>query len=110
MFTGRLYDSAELLDAGFARSIHSPDALLDAAYALAEEFVHNSAPVSVALTRRLLWRMLCATDPVEAHRLESRGLAKRGSSDDAREGVAAFLERRPAQFAMSVALDCPDIF
>lgn len=110
MFTGRLYNADEMLAAGFARSVHPADGVLDAAYALAQDFLRDSAPVSVALTRQLLWRMLGATGPADAHLLESRALAKRGSSADAREGVNAFLEKRPAVFEMSVARDYPDVF
>lgn len=110
MFTGRLYDADEMLAAGFARSVHPAGAVLDAAYAIAQDFLRDSAPVSVALTRQLLWRMLGATGPADAHLLESRALAKRGSSADAREGVDAFLQKRPAVFGMSVARDYPDVF
>ena len=109
MFTGRLYSADELLDAGFVRAVHPCPELLSSAYAMATEFVEHSAPVSVALTRQLLWRMYGALEPADAHHAESKALAKLGSSLDAREGVQAFLERRPAVFVMSSSKDFPDI-
>ncbi|MCV7411383.1 enoyl-CoA hydratase-related protein [Mycobacterium florentinum] len=109
MFTGRLYSADELLDASFVRGVHPCLELLPSAYAIANEFVEHSAPVSVALTRQLLWRMYGAAEPARAHLLESRALAKLGASVDAREGVQAFLERRPASFVMSPSRDLPDV-
>ncbi len=110
MLTGRLNSADELLDARFVRSVHSGAQLLPAAYAIAGEFAEHSAPVSVALTRQLLWRMCGAAGPADAHRIESKALALLGSSADAREGVTAFLERRPASFVMSASRDVPDVF
>jgi enoyl-CoA hydratase/carnithine racemase len=109
MFTGRLYSADELLDARFVRGVHPCSQLLPSAYAIADEFVEHSAPVSVALTRQLLWRVYGAADPADAHHIESKALAKLGSSLDAREGVQAFLERRPASFAMSASRDLPNV-
>jgi enoyl-CoA hydratase/carnithine racemase len=103
MLTGRIIDASEALAAGLVRSLHAPDELLPAAYALAREIVDNTAPVSAAMTRQLLWRMLGAQDATVAHRVESRGLAERSRSDDAREGVASFLEKRPPQFTGRVS-------
>jgi enoyl-CoA hydratase/carnithine racemase len=108
--TGRLFGPEEALDAGLVRSIHAPDELLPAAYELAREIADNSAPVSVALTRQLMWRMLGASHPMESHRAESRGLASRGKSADAVEGVTSFLEKRPADFPLRVSTDLPDAF
>ena len=82
------------------RSVHAPDDLLPAAYALAAEIAQNTAPVSVALSRQLMWRMLGAPHPMEAHRIDSRAIASRGASADAVEGVMAFLEKRDAQFPL----------
>ncbi|MCX2929887.1 enoyl-CoA hydratase-related protein [Mycobacterium sp. CVI_P3] len=110
MITGKLYSVDELLDARFVRSVHPVGQLLPAAHALANEFVEQSAPVSVAVTRQLLWQMYGASGPLDAHRIESEALARLGSSPDAREGVQAFLERRPARFSMSATRDFPDVF
>jgi enoyl-CoA hydratase/carnithine racemase len=110
MFSGRLYPADELRDAGLVRDVHPTSELLAAAYAIADELVEQSAPVSIALTRQLLWRMYGAANPVDAHHLESKALARIGSSSDAREGVQAFLDRRPASFTMSASRDVPDLF
>ena len=72
--------------------------------------VAESAPVSVALTRQLIWRMLGATDPIDAHSADSRALEVQGASADAFEGVTAFLEKRPARFTRKVSRDLPDVW
>ncbi|ORW99278.1 hypothetical protein AWC29_28350 [Mycobacterium triplex] len=110
MFSGRLYSADELRHAGLVRDVHPGPELLTAAYAIADELVGQSAPVSIALTRQLLWRMYGAADPADAHQLESKALARIGSSTDAREGVQAFLDRRPASFTMSASRDVPELF
>jgi len=110
VFTGRVFGAEEALAGGLVRSLHRPDELMAAAMVLAREIAENTAPVSVALSRQMLWRMLGAEHPMEAHRVDSRGILVRGSSDDAREGVTAFLEKRPARFPMAVSDGLPDIF
>jgi enoyl-CoA hydratase/carnithine racemase len=108
--TGRVFGADEALAAGLVRSVHEPDELLPAAYALAHEIADNAAPVSLALTRQMFWRMLGADHPMSAHQLDSRAVQARGVSDDAREGVTAFLEKRPARFPDRVSTDLPDFF
>jgi enoyl-CoA hydratase/carnithine racemase len=108
--TGRLFGPDEALEAGLVRSAHPSFELLPAAYELAREIADNSSPVSVALTRQLMWRMLGASHPMEAHRAESRGLYSRGTSADAVEGVTSFLEKRAADFPQRVSTDLPDAF
>ncbi|MFZ0716400.1 crotonase/enoyl-CoA hydratase family protein [Mycobacterium sp.] len=105
--TGRVFDAAEALDAGLVRSVYPPEDLLPAAYAVAAEIVANTAPVSVALNRQMLWRMLGAEHPMVAHELDSRLGQSRGASADAKEGVTAFLEKRGAQFPDRVSVDMP---
>ena len=105
--TGRVFDAAEALAGGLVRSVHAPDDLLPAAHALATEIATNTSAVSVAMTRQMLWRMLGAAHPMEAHRIDSRAIANLGRSHDAREGVVAFLEKRPAQFSDQVPQDIP---
>ena len=95
--TGRVFSAQEGLDAGLLRSLHSADELLRAARALAREIAENTAPVSVALARQMMWRMLGAEHPMFAHRADSRGMLARGQSADAAEGITSFLEKRPAQ-------------
>jgi enoyl-CoA hydratase/carnithine racemase len=108
--TGRVFGAEEALAGGLVRSLHEPDALLDAARALAEEIVTTTSPVSVALARRMLWRMLGASHPMAAHRVDSRGIVIRGRSDDVREGIASFMEKRPPHFPGRVSDGLPDIF
>ena len=108
--TGRVFDAQEALDGGLVRSIHSSDQLLSAARALATEIADNTAPVSVALSRLMMWRMLGAAHPMDAHRVDSRGIQLRGRSRDVAEGVMSFLEKRPAAFPDTVSADMPDIF
>jgi enoyl-CoA hydratase/carnithine racemase len=105
--TGRVFDAAEALDRGLVRSVHAADDLLPAAYALATEIAVNTSAVSVAMTRQMLWRMLGAEHPMAAHRIDSPAIANLGRSNDAREGVVAFLEKRPASFTDQVPADIP---
>ena len=108
--TGRLVPAAEAREAGLVRSVHPADGLLPAARALAREIADNAAPVSVALTRQMMWRGLGMADPMEAHRVDSRAVFARGRSGDAREGVASFLEKRPPAYPDRVSRDMPDFF
>jgi enoyl-CoA hydratase/carnithine racemase len=107
--TGRVFSAQEGLEAGLLRSLHPKAELLDAARALALEIAENTSPVSVALARRLMWRMLGAEHPMMAHRADSRGMVARGQSADAVEGVTAFLEKRPAVFPDRVSDGLPDV-
>jgi enoyl-CoA hydratase/carnithine racemase len=107
--TGRVFDAQEALEGGLVRSVHPAGELLDAAGALAREIADNAAPVSVALARRMMWRMLGAEHPMVAHRADSRGMYYRGRSADAAEGIASFLERRPARFPDRISDGLPDI-
>ncbi len=109
-FSGRVFDAAEALAGGLVSQVLPPDRLLPAAQALACEIADNAAPVSVALTRQMLWRMLGAEHPMDAHRVDSRAIFTRGASADAREGVTAFLEKRAAKFPDRVSSDMPPFF
>ena len=108
--TGRLFEAKEALDGGLVRSTHRSHKLLDVARELAAEIADNAAPVSVSLGRRLLWDMLGAPHPMDAHRADSRAMFSRGQSADAREGVTSFLEKRPAVFTDKVSDGLPDIY
>jgi enoyl-CoA hydratase/carnithine racemase len=105
--TGRVFGADEALAAGLVRSVHPPGELLPAAMSLASEIAGNTAPVSVALNRQLMWRMLGADHPMAAHELESRLLAERGHSADAREGIDSFLAKRDPRFPDRVSADLP---
>ncbi|HWE33480.1 MAG TPA: crotonase/enoyl-CoA hydratase family protein [Solirubrobacteraceae bacterium] len=107
--TGRVFGASEALNGGLVRSIHPRAELLPTAYALAREVAENTAPVSVALARKMMWRMLGAAHPRDAHRADSLAMYARGRSADAREGVAAFLEKRPAEFPDKVSDGLPDV-
>ena len=107
--TGRVFSAQEGLEGGLLRSLHPPAELLGAARDLAREIADNTAPVSVALARRMLWRMLGAEHPMLAHRADSRGMLYRGQSADAVEGVTSFLEKRGARFSDRVSDGLPDI-
>ena len=109
-YSGRVFTAEEALAGGLVRSVHQPDELLPAARAIAAEIVDNTSPVSVALTRRMMWAMMTADHPMEAHRVDSRAISARGRSADAREGVESFLEKRPAVFTDKVSDGLPDIF
>jgi enoyl-CoA hydratase/carnithine racemase len=109
-FTGRMISADEAKEARLVRSVHAPEDLLPAARAIAREIAENTAPVSVALSRQMLWRMLGADHPMQAHRVDSRAINSRGASDDAREGVMSFLEKRPANFPVKVSDGLPEVF
>jgi enoyl-CoA hydratase/carnithine racemase len=107
--TGRVFSAQEGLEGGLIRSLHPKEELLEAARAIGREIAQNTAPVSVALARQLMWRMLGAEHPMLAHRADSRGMVARGQSADAVEGVTSFLEKRPAVFPDRVSADLPEI-
>jgi enoyl-CoA hydratase/carnithine racemase len=108
--TGRVFDAQEALAGGLVSKVVKPEELLPAAYALAREIADNTAPVSVALTRQMLWRMLGADHPMEAHKVDSKSIYARGRQGDAREGVMSFLEKRPAKFTDKVSQDMPPFY
>jgi enoyl-CoA hydratase/carnithine racemase len=109
-YTGRVFSADEALAGGLVRSVHQPDDLLPTARSIAAEIVDNAAPVSVALTRRMLWAMLTKDHPMEGHRVDSRAIQHRGRSADANEGVESFLAKRPAVFTDRVSDGLPDVF
>ncbi|GGB44600.1 enoyl-CoA hydratase [Tistrella bauzanensis] len=110
VYTGRVFNADEALARGLVRSVHAPDDLLPAARALAREIADNAAPVSVAMARQMLWRLQAEDHPMAAHRIDSRAIVSRGRSSDVEEGIKAFLEKRPAQFANTVSADMPDVY
>src|SRR3954453_9943209 len=107
---GRVFTAAEALEGGLVRSVHAGDELPGATRALTSEIAANTAPVSVALARRMLWALLCADHPMEAHKADSRAMFARGQSADAREGVTSFLEKRPAEFTDRVSDGLPELY
>jgi enoyl-CoA hydratase/carnithine racemase len=110
VYSGRVFPVAEAHEAGLVRSVHPPEELIPAARAIASEIAENTSAVSVALSRQMLWRMLGADHPMEAHRVDSPGVFAMGQSPDAREGVGSFLEKRPPRFTMRPSTDMPHFF
>lgn len=109
-FSGRVFPADEALKGGLVQEVTAPDDLLPRARAIAAEIAENTAPVSVALTRQMMWRMLGADHPMEAHKVDSRGIAQLGVSPDVKEGVESFLEKRPPEFSMKPSTDMPDFY
>lgn len=110
MLTGATFSAQDALAAGLVRSLHADDDLMPAARTLAAGIAAQGAPVSVALTRQMLWRSLGMAHPMEAHRIESRGIYLRARASDVREGVQSFLDKRLPTFTDRVSTDMPDIF
>ena len=108
--TGRVFPAAEALAGRLVSRVVPAADLLPAARALAREIADNTAPVSVALSRQMIWRMLGADHPMEAHKIDSRLIFERGRSGDAKEGVTAFLEKRAARFPDTVSAGMPATF
>lgn len=108
LYTGRRVSADEAKEAGLVTAIYKPEDLLPEARKLARQIADNSAPVAVALNRQMLWRGLGMTHPMEAHRVESRGIYSQGRSADAVEGVRSFLQKRPPEFPGRVSQDMPD--
>ncbi len=110
VFTGRVFKGTEAHEAGLVQHLCQPDELLPKAYELAREIADNTSAVSVAVSRHLLWKMLGADHPMEAHKVDSKAIYTLGQGADAAEGVTSFLEKREARYPMKVPSDLPDFF
>jgi len=110
VYSGRVFDAQEALRGGLVREVLPEDELLPKAREIAREIADNTAPVSIALSRQLIWRMAGADHPMEAHKMDSRSIFSRGASADAKEGVMSFLEKRPATYPCKVSEDMPVFF
>jgi enoyl-CoA hydratase/carnithine racemase len=108
-YKGDVFGAEEAMAGGLVQAIHKPEELIPAARALAKELTADSAPVSIAMTRQMLWRMMGANHPIDAHRMDSRAIWYRGRQEDAKEGIVSFLEKRPADYANKVSSDMPDL-
>jgi len=108
--TGRVFSAEEALAGGLVSRVVPHEDLLPTARALAAEIAENTSAISVALSRQLLWKMLGADHPMEAHRLDSQAVHAMGRSADAHEGVASFLEKRAPAFRMKVSQEMPGFF
>lgn len=107
---GEVFPAEDALAGGLVRSVHEPDDLLPAAYALARRLTESSSPVSIAVARKMMWRMLGADHPMEAHKVDSRGILERGRSEDVKEGINSFFEKRAPQFPDKVSDGLGTIF
>ena len=109
-FSGRVFSPEEAKEGGLIRSIHPADKLLEEANKIAQEIVENTSAVSVAMTRQMLWKLLGADHPMEAHKVDSRAIYELGQGGDAKEGVESFLEKRSPEFPSKVSEDMPDFY
>jgi len=109
-FSGRVMPAQELKEGGLVRDVVPLEKLMPTAYAIAREIADHTAPVSIALMRQMLWRSLGMPHPMDAHRIESRGISTRGQTPDAKEGVKSFVEKRLPHFPCTVSKDMPDYF
>ncbi len=108
--SGRVFSPEEAKEGGLIRSIHPADKLLEEANKIAQEIVENTSAVSVAMTRQMLWKLLGADHPMEAHKVDSRAIYELGQGGDAKEGVESFLEKRPPEFPSKVSEDMPEFY
>ena len=109
-YSGKVFNAQEAYEGGLIRKPLAPEELLPRAREIAREIVENTSSVSVTLIRHMMWRMLNADHPMEAHKIDSRGIYHRGKSPDSKEGVESFLEKRPAVFPDKVSADMPPYF
>ena len=108
--SGEVFPAEEAMAGGLIRSVHEPDDLLPAAYALARKLTESSSAVSIAVARKMMWRMLGADHPMAAHKVDSRGILERGRSEDVKEGINSFFEKRAPQFPDKVSDGLGTIF
>ena len=109
-YSGRIFDAEEAKAGGLIRSIHSQGELMDAARELAAEIAQNTSAISVAMTRAMMWRLSGTEHPMMAHRIDSRAIYRLSRGEDAKEGIASFLEKRPPQYPGKVSQDMPDFY
>jgi enoyl-CoA hydratase/carnithine racemase len=108
-YSGRVFHAQEALEGKLVSRVVAPQELLPTARTVARSFIDKTSPVSVALIRQMLWRMLAAPHPMDAHRIDSKAMFHRGRSVDVKEGIASFLEKRPPRFTDTVSGDLPDL-
>ena len=109
-YSGKVFSPDEALNGGLIRGVYAKDDLLPEAERIAKEIIDNTSPVSISLTRQMLWKMLTADHPMEAHKIDSRAIYNLGKGKDVQEGVNSFLEKRDPEFPSKVSEDMPDFF
>jgi enoyl-CoA hydratase/carnithine racemase len=109
-YSGRIFDAEEAKAGGLVRSIHAPGELMAAARGLAEEIAQNTSAISVAMTRAMMWRNSATEHPMMAHRIDSKAIYRMSRGDDAKEGIASFLEKRAPDYPGKVSQDMPDFY
>ena len=109
-YSGRVFDAEEARAGGLVRSLHPPGDLMHAARTLAREIADNTSPVSVAMTRAMMWRLMNADHPMDAHRIDSRAIYSLARGKDAAEGIASFLEKRKPMYPGKVSEDMPEFY
>jgi len=107
VYSGKVFEVDEALASGLVSEVTDPDELLSRAREIAQDIADNTAPVSVALSRQMMWNLLGAEHPMQAHKMDSRGILRTGGLADAKEGVESFLEKRAPNFSCSVNNDLP---
>lgn len=109
-FSGEIFSAEDALKFGMVNYLYEPDELMNASKEIAKKLFSNTAPVSVALTRHMIWDMSSATSPEDAHIIDSKAIDSRGASKDAAEGVMSFLEKREAEYKNKISTDMPSFF
>ena len=108
-YTGKVFTSREALEHGLVSDVIPDDKLIDRALEIGSSYSSKTSAISVSLARQMMWNMLAATHPEEAHILDSMAMERMGKSPDIKEGIASFLEKRAPNFPMKVSKDLPDL-
>ena len=108
-YTGKVFNSQEALQHGLVSDVISDDKLIERALEIGSSYSNKTSAISVSLARYMMWNMLAATHPEEAHILDSMAMERMGKSPDIKEGIASFLEKRSPNFSMKVSKDLPDL-
>ena len=108
-YTGKVFGAEEAFQNGLVSEVISDTKLLERALEIGSSYSEKTSAISVSLSRQMMWNMLAATHPEEAHILDSMAMEKMGKSPDIKEGIASFLEKRAPDFQMKVSKDLPDI-
>jgi enoyl-CoA hydratase/carnithine racemase len=110
VITGKVVGATEALKHNLVNEVLPSDSLVTRAREIASDIVQNTSAISVCLCRQLLWKMLGANHPIEAHRLDSKYVFWTSKQADAREGVLSFMEKRPPKFPMKPSRDMPKFY